>query len=632
MDSDKVKKICSIGFLSLLGVAGVGTAGYFLGDAIRPRDTILQRTMEERDEYKNLYSTQATELSECKINLSKLERQVASDELTIAALQGDKAEALADKTKLQDIVNKNKQTMDENNRTIAILNDRIAKAELNGELQSNEIKSLRKQKSDLELMNSNLQASNDSLMSTIGVLNNQIVSYNNQIVALSAQVHNGATMLATLNAQIKSLNTTIAFYRQYIEDTVPEGKALATFEFDHSVYNLQVLNIGSTPSVADPTSTEYVIFGGWQANNEDVTLAEYTIEGNTTFTAKVTYRYDVKYMVDGTQYGDSQIVTSGEYAALPTTAPTKPGYKFEGYTLDGVTLVDPATTPITGHTTFIAKFTALNYEVKFMNGDEQYGNIQFILQNGSPVKPVNPIKPGYTFKGWAVGGTVVEPSTYPISANTTFEAVFEAKTLAEATWEEISAVSASGKANEVYNIGDEKTFELSTGEQVTMVILDFSKDDKTNGAGKAGITFGMKNLLATKYKYCDVTGTSILWEGCSIRNTVMQLLFTQLPDELKTLVQSVNKTTNNKVTSDKLWLFGYGEIFGNENTAYSYYNGVAKSERIKKLSNGLGSANDWWVRDYEGYNSNIMLVDSTGSYSSDNGREWEYGVCFGFCI
>lgn len=66
----------------------------------------------------------------------------------------------------------------------------------------------------------------------------------------------------------------------------------------------------------------------------------------------------------------------------------------------------------------------------------------------------------------------------------------------KASWSDIAALSESGSADKYFSVGDEKTISLTTGEQVTLVILGFDHDDLTGG-GKAGMTIGMKNLLAT---------------------------------------------------------------------------------------------------------------------------------------
>lgn len=79
------------------------------------------------------------------------------------------------------------------------------------------------------------------------------------------------------------------------------------------------------------------------------------IYADTTFVADITYKYDVKFMVDGSEY-DSQIVIRNGYPTLPET-PTKDGYEFKGWSIDGVNIIENiSTTVITSNTTYYALF------------------------------------------------------------------------------------------------------------------------------------------------------------------------------------------------------------------------------------------------------------------------------------
>ena len=132
-------------------------------------------------------------------------------------------------------------------------------------------------------------------------------------------------------------------------------------------------------------------------------------------------------------------------------------------------------------------------------------------------------------------------------------------TFADSDWETINEVAQSGKAASYFNVGDEKTIELTTGEQVTLVILGFNHDDLTAG-GKAAISIGMKDCLSTTYKMND-SGTNVGgWDTSLMRTSTMATLLSQLPADLQKVVKAVNKkaSAGNKSTtittsSDKLW-------------------------------------------------------------------------------
>lgn len=245
-------------------------------------------------------------------------------------------------------------------------------------------------------------------------------------------------------------------------------------------------------------------------------------------------------------------------------------------------------------------------------------------------------------------------------------------TFASLSWTEIAEISESGRAESYFSVGEEKTIELSTGEEITLIILGFNHDDLSDGGGKAGITIGMKNLLATTYAMHSEYGNDDGWRYSDMRTSTMETLFNQLPSELQLAIKTVKKTTwynsSNRLysnnTDDKLWLLAFAEIFSpsaidnydtsvvnnvdymkKEGTQYEFYqkligndsspNGGAGIEKlIKKLSNGNGSAYGWATR-------SLNLKYDSGFYYhalGDSGKasnlmySTKAGVSFCFCI
>lgn len=219
----------------------------------------------------------------------------------------------------------------------------------------------------------------------------------------------------------------------------------------------------------------------------------------------------------------------------------------------------------------------------------------------------------------------------------------------KASWSDIAALSESGSADKYFSVGDEKTISLTTGEQVTFVILGFDHDDLTSG-GKAGMTIGMKNLLATTYRM-NATGTNAGgWDESEMRTSTMATLLSQLPSDLQGVIKQVNKkatagsqSTSITTSADKLWLLAEVEVDGttsagyaDEGEQYEYWktvkDGTVAADRIKYLSNGSGSADNWWLRSPSVHNSsNFRYIASTGSVNNfiANGTR---GVSFGFCV
>ena len=223
-------------------------------------------------------------------------------------------------------------------------------------------------------------------------------------------------------------------------------------------------------------------------------------------------------------------------------------------------------------------------------------------------------------------------------------------TFADLDWTEISELSESGYAQSFFSVGDEKTIELTTGEQVTFVILGFDHDDLTSG-GKAGITIGMKNLLATTYRMNATATNEGGWDESEMRTSTMATLLSQLPSDLQGVIKQVNKkamagskSTSIITSADKLWLFAKVEVDGtlsngfvNEGEQYEYWktvkNGNVDSDRIKFLSNGNGSAEIWWLRSSDiGSNASFSTFNATGGANTIVYARSAQGVSFGFCI
>ena len=151
------------------------------------------------------------------------------------------------------------------------------------------------------------------------------------------------------------------------------------------------------------------------------------------------------------------------------------------------------------------------------------------------------------------------------------DTILGATSLAFASWELIGKISAMGIASAFWKVGDEKEVELTTGEKITMVILGFNHDDLTAG-GKAGITFGMKNCLATNYAMNSSSTNAGGWKSSQMRTSTMETLYGLLPAEVKAVIKPVDKKTSAgsssstiDTTSDKLFLFSQEEVMGTIN-------------------------------------------------------------------
>ena len=246
------------------------------------------------------------------------------------------------------------------------------------------------------------------------------------------------------------------------------------------------------------------------------------------------------------------------------------------------------------------------------------------------------------------GGTIEYMTNEEVDA--LFASTPSIPSFADATWEQIAQVAEAGTASDYFVVGDEKTITLSTDEQVTLVILGFNHDDLSDSSGKAGITIGMKNLLATTYRMNASNTNAGGWDESEMRTSTMATLLSQLPSDLQSVIKQVNKkaTAGSQSTSiitsaDKLWLLAEVEVDGttsagytDEGEQYEYWktvkDGTVAGNRIKYLSNGSGSAYFWWMRSpYVSLATSFRNFNSTGGVSFITASSTR-GVCFGFCV
>ncbi|MGN0961763.1 MAG: InlB B-repeat-containing protein, partial [Christensenellales bacterium] len=280
------------------------------------------------------------------------------------------------------------------------------------------ISSLENQVANLKTLNTQLEQTNESNTNTITILNNQIVNLNSQISELTLQIQNNSTSVSSLNNKIAELENSIAYYEKYIAGLENNDQVVATFEFNGSVYNIQVIPKNSFASVSDPVSDNYVTFNGWTVNGQAVDISTYAITENTKFVADITCKYDVVFVIDGSEY-NRQIVIENTLASIPAT-PIKSGYEFDGWTLDGVNIVDVNTYLVNEHSRFIAKFTKLHI-VTFVYENETISTQS--IRNGNLANEVSVEDTLYKkFNGWKINGMLIDINTYKITSDTTFVA------------------------------------------------------------------------------------------------------------------------------------------------------------------------------------------------------------------
>ena len=248
------------------------------------------------------------------------------------------------------------------------------------------------------------------------------------------------------------------------------------------------------------------------------------------------------------------------------------------------------------------------------------------------------------------------------------------------SWEEIAQISKliSEKGDQNGAIEIAKKYHLCTadgkldGTQTKVMIMGFNHDDKSDGSGKAGITFIFADDIAKKnmferadldnlfQKIQDDGSASISWENASLRSWLSDSFSNELPSDLREQIVSVDKadavmpwvsytidsyygggigaelnddpdlmtTTTTITTSDKLWVPSYVELapisdFNDdymshwayllqEGSQYQLFDDAGLTEDTPNSILGIYDSQDgggWWLRSWATYGDRFTGKD-----------------------
>lgn len=246
------------------------------------------------------------------------------------------------------------------------------------------------------------------------------------------------------------------------------------------------------------------------------------------------------------------------------------------------------------------------------------------------------------------GGTVTAVGGQNISHNAHYG--YNA-TLSEASWSEISHFSSSGKATEMFSIGDEKPLVLSSLGTVSMIFSHYT--NKT-------MYFTSKELLNKNPTFESATGFDG-YENSELKAYLDSTVYNSLPQELRNVLKPrkaaycTYRTNDGYYTKEltcNIWPPFVGDMRANTNgigtTAsregdlpFSYY--TSESRRTKKYANNSQHyftatlvESDWYFFGnciILGYSADYMDVHgaNAGSMLVASPDEQQY-ICFGFCV
>lgn len=235
------------------------------------------------------------------------------------------------------------------------------------------------------------------------------------------------------------------------------------------------------------------------------------------------------------------------------------------------------------------------------------------------------------------------------------------------SWAEISTVSASGDAANLFSVGDIKSIILNgtvgnttfSNVKIDAYILGINHNAEVEGNNRIHFCIGKVNnktvgLIDSQYDKYPMTSSGYFsmsygdddtnvggWNGCYMRSTIMPAIKDALPTDLKNVLKTVTKYTDNTgggsdsssnvtATTETICLEAEFEVHGtrkyansyeqNKQQQYDYYkNGNSK---VRYKYNDTNSAVWWWNRSpYSGSSDGFCFVDTDGLADADYSRD-----------
>lgn len=201
----------------------------------------------------------------------------------------------------------------------------------------------------------------------------------------------------------------------------------ATFTADGESISTQTIDRGGKFTEPAAPSKENHTFAGWYNGNEKFDFTTVPT-GDVTLTAKWTANdYYVSFF---TEHGDPPTSQNVPYNGTATDPGklSEDGYTFDGwYTDETYTKEFDFTKPITSNTTVYAKWTAKDYEVRFITEHSDAPDSQNVPYNKTATNPGELTAEGYTFIGWYTDHTCTTEFNFstPITGDTKVYAKWE---------------------------------------------------------------------------------------------------------------------------------------------------------------------------------------------------------------
>lgn len=227
-------------------------------------------------------------------------------------------------------------------------------------------------------------------------------------------------------------NITKGSNNDVLENNLICAKLEATFTADGTTFaQPQTINRGEKFTKPAEPPKENHTFAGWYNGDE-----KFDFDADTTNAPNVLElvakwdinKYTVQFVSDYGSFADQTVEHGKPIGTGKPTIPPVEGFTFDGWYADATYTTEfDFTQPITSNTTVYAKWTAKDYEVRFITEHGNAPTSQNVPYNGTADDPGKLTEEGYTFIGWYADEAhkTKFDFTQPIKSNTTVYAKWE---------------------------------------------------------------------------------------------------------------------------------------------------------------------------------------------------------------
>lgn len=291
----------------------------------------------------------------------------------------------------------------------------------------------------------------------------------------------------------------------------------------------QQFSLASGISKPNGPNNEVYAFTGWTDGSSNYQAgATYTVgTANLTFTAQWVRVYEVNYVMNGatSTQPSNQLKNDGDVITL-ASAPTKPGYTFQGWMdQSGQTFSAGQANYTVGllHYTLNAQWSAINYTITYDANGGATTPQQAAKTIGTTFYLANAItRTGYTFNGWSDGSQVLAAGTQVLvgTSNLTYAAQWTAE-IYVVTYD-LNGGTGTAIASASYSYGSAAITLPLVGDRVR-TNYTFGGWATTNNGTTVGLTY-TPTVSTTLYAVWTLNQYTVTYNGnaANVSNTTAQ--------------------------------------------------------------------------------------------------------------